>query len=108
MKLVEQEQRALARERAWFEREKVAAVAAPSAGPVITEPAVAPEVSGVPDRKEVRQWPEDVYTFGEAAARLRCSYHTIWRGVARGKIKACKYQSGRIPAAEVERLVRGE
>ena len=47
-------------------------------------------------------------TYGEAAARLRCSYHTIWRGVARGKIKACKYQSGRIPAVEVERLVRGE
>jgi len=46
--------------------------------------------------KEVVKWPVDVYTVDEAAARLRCSYHSVWRGVARGKIKACTYISGRI------------
>jgi excisionase family DNA binding protein len=61
-----------------------------------------------PQGKEVeRKWPEEIYTFREAAARLRCSYHTVWRLVHRGKLKQHSYMSGRIPASEVERIVRG-
>ncbi len=58
--------------------------------------------------KEVTKWPEEIYTFREAAARLRCSYHKIWRLVHTGKIKQCTYMSGRIPAAEILRLLGGE
>lgn len=50
----------------------------------------------------------EVYTIAEVAARLRCSYHTVWRGIQTGRIKACTYMAGRVPAAEVGRLLRGD
>jgi excisionase family DNA binding protein len=50
----------------------------------------------------------EVYTIAEVAERLRCSYHTVWRGIQTGRIKACTYMAGRVPAAEVGRLLRGE